>query len=214
MAIEYERRALELLIDGWELEATGQLSDQPLTLVAELIYPRPRIARRDQTRALPPEVSKKVDWSSAPFHRRVLFKELVEGPFSIGITIQKNESDSIFGSFFRSDFRAAGEEAAEEAIDLVTPAPLGSALEVLSEAGLDAFEESRFSNVIATGTVELDSANPAERETLPIELISPARIHNPRPNPHPERHTDYEEFLKESGDPNGQITLEYSIFDR
>jgi len=214
MSNEYERRTVEILIDAWEIEATGQRSDDPLTLVAELIYPRPKIARRDQIRVLPSQAGQNIIWSDRPFHRRILFKEIVEGPFSIGVTLRRNKSGSVFRALSGSNLRTSGDEQGDKAEDPGTPIPFGSTLEVLSEAGLEAFDESGFADVIATGTVALDPADPAEHETLTIDMISPARIHNPRPNPHPERHSDYEEFLKEPGEYNGQFTLEYSIFDR
>lgn len=203
-----------MYLDHWTIEKTGQISEDPLVLMTELIYPRPRISRRQETKAIPPTAGESVDWSGRPFHNRILFKELVEGPFAIGVTIKRNDTGGGLLGFFGEMFRSAGSEAAEEVIDQVTPAPLSAALDVVAETGLEGMEELEFSDVVATGAVDLNSSEEIKDGELEINLTSPVKIHNPRPNPHPERHSDYEEILKHPGDANGTVTLEYSIFDR
>lgn len=210
--MSYERRGLELFLDDWTLDETGQISEDPLTVIAELIYPRPRISNRRETKAVPAVPDG--DWSDRPFHNRILFKELVEGPFSIGVTIKRADTGPGFLGIFGRLIREAGAEAAEEVVDRFTPASLSAALEVVAETGFEQLEELDFSDVVATGSVELNSSDPVDDGSLDIDLTAPVTIHNPEPNPHPERHTDYEEVLKQPGDDNGTVTLAYSIFDR
>lgn len=212
--MSYQRRGIELYLDGWSLDKLGQVSDEPLTLITELIYPRPRISNRRQSRTIPAESNGWVDWSDRAFHNRVLFKEIVEGPFSVGVTIKRGDTGSGLLGFFGETIRTAGEEATEQIAEAHYPPPISSALEVVAETGFDVLEEMEFSDVVATGAVELSSADSVDDEPLDIDLTAPVEIYNPRPNPHPEKHTDYEEILKEPGESNGSITLEYSIFDR
>lgn len=210
----YDRRGFELFLQEWKLEETGQLSDHPLTVETELIYPRPRIQRRTHQQAIPPQRGRVMDWSDRAFHRRVLFKELVEGPFSVGVTVRRGSVTRRWSHLIYEMVQEAGEETAEMIGDRLGGPPLAAALEVLAENGLEPFEAEDQQGVIGAGVAEFDSGEEVQREHHRFSLTTPIRIPNPRPEPSPRADREYEPTLKQQGESNGYITLEYSIFDR
>jgi hypothetical protein len=210
--VAYERRGFECYLQEWSLDEIGQVNDDPLTVIAELIYPRPRVSNRREIRTVSARLDN--DWSEAAFHNRILFKELVEGPFSLGLTIKRSDPGSGFLGLVGQLIREAGGDSNEEEVDRFSPASLSATLEVMAESGFEQFDEVDFSDVVATGAVELNSSDVVSEGSLSVDLTAPVTIQNPEPNPHPERHSDYEEVLKQSGDANGTATLKYSIFDR
>ncbi|MFB6356819.1 MAG: hypothetical protein ABEJ65_09925 [bacterium] len=214
----YKRRVLECHIDGWKIEQSGQMSDHPLTVLAELIYPRPLISLRKYTLNIPHRIGEQVSWSDQPFHRRIMFKEVVEGPFSIGITVKRGRARGIFQTIFPSMVQEAGKEGLEELLESVNEPAVSAALEVMGEVGFErlfsAGEKEDVKDVIATGVVELNSAEEAKDNIVEVPVKAPVEIPNPEPNPHPEKHSDYEEVLKEANENNGTVQLQYSVFER
>ncbi len=213
-AMAYPRRILEAYLSTWELEESGQLGDAPLNLVGELIYPRPMIDRREHTLTVPHVLGEPVDWNDQPFHQRILFKEVVEGPFSLGFTLLRQSDEGALNRLVQSVLESSEGSGEPEIRSSAVLPPMAQVVTSAVDLGLESRLEKELGDVVASGYLELHSEDIRKDERLTTELIAPVSIENPRPDPQPERHTGYREVLKQSGQPNGSLEIRLRVQDR
>jgi len=113
----HRRRVIELCLDRLDLAVTG--SGRQTTshlLVARLVWPRPAIAEKITVKALDLEHGI-VDLSGSGWVSRVLFKESVQGPFGVEVSVTERMAGKEMGEFVKNVagavFRLAGGSAGE-----------------------------------------------------------------------------------------------------
>lgn len=202
--MEYPERTHETYLDEWRLDESGQLEKQPLQLVSELVSPRPMVYYRQQRLALPHTLGTTVDWSEQPLHQSLIFKEVVEGPYVLAFLLVQ-EDQELIGRDGRDSKRGSQSKTSRSFAQRIAAA---------QQLENPRAELPELSGVVGFGYLELHSSDSVIDEVRRVELEAPTPIRNPEPDPAPERHTDYDEFLKQPGADNGYIDVRLRVMDR
>ena len=118
-------RTLEMLLNKVEVKETGAKRKQGRHMViATLVWPRPRIAERVYAKTVELEENA-VDLKKADWITRIVFKELVDGPFGIELKVTEAMSDSQIADFFRGVGSALMKLTGNEAEDMMASSLAG-----------------------------------------------------------------------------------------
>ncbi len=94
-------RRLELMLDKVTVKETGARRKKGRhVVIVTLVWPRPRIAERVSAKTLEFE-DNVADLKKSGWIDRIVFKELVDGPFGIELGVTERMSDSEVADFFK-----------------------------------------------------------------------------------------------------------------
>jgi hypothetical protein len=188
-------RTLEMLLNKVEVKETGARGKKGRHMViATLVWPRPRIAERVYAKTVELEENA-VDLKKADWITRIVFKELVDGPFGIELKVTEAMSDSAIADFFRGVGSALMKLTGNEAEDMMASSLAGGLVKMpfqyLSQyiSGLG----DKAPKIIASGSLCLhadETWNPPsgkasgaktkknpERKTFKVSLTAPETIY-------------------------------------
>jgi hypothetical protein len=175
----YPRRILEAYLSTWELEESGQLGDAPLNLVGELIYPRPMVDRREHTLTLPHVIGEPVDRNDQPFHQRILFKEVVEGPFSLGFTLLRQSDEGALSRLVQSVLQSSEGSGESEIRSSAVLPPMAQVVTSAVDLGLESRLKKELGDVVAgqaDGRTSEDEITVFDSGGTAIETVAAAHM--------------------------------------
>jgi len=174
-------RVLEVLLDRVEVKETGDRKAGQHMVMASLVWPRPRIADRAAVKTFDLEKGM-IDLKKATWIKRVVFKEVIDGPFGIEFGVTERVTDSQFAEFLRFMSSSVLKVAGGEAEDMVTNAVLGGVVKVpfqfLAKMILDSGKDGP--KVIASGSLDLHSEETwkkNESKQFKVPLTAPETIY-------------------------------------
>jgi hypothetical protein len=146
------------------LDGTGEC-----LVLAELVLPRPAIARRAALK--PVRVTRgKRSLGRAAFVDKALLKERVDGPFGLRVAVTRPLRQPELVRTLRTLLAAGIEDFGGEVARRVPFGPAGELVDTLGETLADRLEEDR-PGFIAEGTLDLDSERLSpEKLNLPLKL--------------------------------------------
>ena len=152
-------KVLEILLDRVAVRETGLRKDSGRHVVmGSLIWPRPRIAERTAAKTVTFE-DNAAELKQARWAERIVWKEVVEGPFALEFAVTGRVTDSQLAQFLRALGASTLKLTGEEAEDMIAGSLAGGMVKVpfkfLSKAISDAGKEGP--TVIATGGLDLHS---------------------------------------------------------
>lgn len=119
--MKVNRRILEVVLDGIAIRATGGSGTEKAgkhVMSARLVWPRPSIAEKLTVKTMGFQDGS-IDFKTAEWWNRILFKEVVQGPFSICIEMSERLSaltaDGLAGELLKAFVKVAGDGAADVA---------------------------------------------------------------------------------------------------
>ena len=177
-------RTLEMLLNKVEVKETGaRRKSGQHKVIATLVWPRPRIAERVAAKTLEFEENvldlKKSDWIT-----RIVFKELIDGPFGIELGVTERMSDSEVADFFKFLGSSLMKLMGNEAEDMMTSSLAGGLVKIpfqfLSKFISDIGDKGP--KIIASGSVCLHAEETwkkknAETKTFKVPLTAPEKIY-------------------------------------
>ncbi|MGM0381531.1 MAG: hypothetical protein ACQEP7_06050 [bacterium] len=205
--MKFPRLVAMVYLQSWKIEESGHIGG-PYLFHFDIANPRPSINSATRELVVEKEVGEEIDWTDRPLRERMLFKEIIEGPHSIGVSVAP--TSSTFAAGLTDLIGRLGSEFVSNFLNMRFYT-LNRMVEVAQDAGVGNIEQS-LQKCIAAGSEDLAPLEPVEKE-LKIPLVTPNALRNPRP----ERHRvgeEYEDFLKESGDKNGYISLKIKLTER
>ena len=122
-------RVLEVLLDRVEVKETGDRKAGQHMVMASLVWPRPRIADREAVKTFALEKGV-LDLKKSTWIKRVVFKEVIDGPFGIEFGVTERVTESQFTEFLRFMSSSVLKMAGGEAEDVMTNALLGGVVKV------------------------------------------------------------------------------------
>ena len=223
-------RKLEMLLNRVEVKETGARRNSGQHMViATLVWPRPRIAERVSAKTLAFEKNvldlKKADWIS-----RIVFKELIDGPFGIELGVTERMSDSEVADFFKFLGSSLMKLMGNEAEDMMTSSLTGGLVKIpfqfLSKFISDIGDKGP--KIIASGSLCLhteETWNPpspkgsggtrkknTETKTFKVPLTAPEKIYKvTRTRRHGRMQTRRRTLLK-AGEENGVIEFTGKVY--
>jgi len=213
-----KRQIFELTLDKLSLDVTGAKGNKGSThlITFRLIWPRPAIAERIAVKAVD-LTGKSVSLVTKPWVERILFKEKVEGPFGIELTVSEPASDRQVADFMSFLGAAMFKIATSEAADLLaTPlagALTGIPLRYLAKQALSS-SKNRV-RTVAIGAADLCAENLAKHgKRSPVKLR--LRVEEPvtrvtRRRKHGKSSVKRAVLLK-AGQPNGEVVLGARVY--
>ncbi|TFH14645.1 MAG: hypothetical protein E4H02_09495 [Lentisphaerales bacterium] len=115
------RRIVEVVLDGIEIRAAGGTADEKTgkhVVSARLVWPRPSIAEKLAVKTIGLRDGS-ISFKTAEWPDKILFKEVVQGPFSICIEISDrvaaSTADGLAGELLKAFVKVAGDGASEVA---------------------------------------------------------------------------------------------------
>jgi hypothetical protein len=157
--MKYDRRILEVRLERVELGVTSRRSAKAKAgqhlLSATLLYPRPMIAERTslKTVAIDDGVA---DLRKAGLSKRILFKEVIQGPFAIRIDVSEELSDGELGKFLETVTTTFTKVARSEATDMAVGAWTAGLIRVPIDHLSKALSSAKKSAPCSVGTGEAD----------------------------------------------------------
>lgn len=211
--MSYTRMIAKVSLDELHVEETGFMSG-PYVFEFDLVLPRPSVSDASRPILVDDLPDEPRDWSDRPFRERVLFKEIVEGPLSLGLTVYPAEDP--FLEQLSGVIQSLGTELASQYLNFRV-STLRSMVGLAQEEGI-ANPEKKLEKSIATGTAHLEPES-EEEQTLEVPLEATSRLKNPTPatdSDVPERLRDdvHDEILKEPGESNGYVELTVELVER
>lgn len=223
-------RTLVASLDSLFLHDNGALDEEVAVnlLTARLVYPRPGIADRSSLKSLDLEDGVERSFADAPFSRRILFKERIQGRTEIGVEISVQLPAARVPGLVQALLSGAAGAGLAVLGDLTAPLLAGggrwSAREASRRGLRDDRDLERFA-VIGAGQTELDAeALAAEGAVVRnLELLVPRTLTLRRTRPEMERdpgrsgryHDHYratrEELRLEAGDSVGWVNLRLAV---
>jgi len=187
-------------------------------VIVTLIWPRPRISERVSAKTLEFENNvidlKKSDWIS-----RIMFKELIDGPFGIDIEVTEQMSDSEIAEFLRFLGSSLMKLAGNEAEDMMAGSLAGGLVKIPFQY-LSKFVSKlgdKGPKIIASGSVVLHSEETwkkknTETKTFKVPLVAPETITQvTRTRRHGEMQTRRRTIMK-AGEENGVIEFTGKVY--
>jgi hypothetical protein len=178
----YKRRVVELLLEEVKLDVAraGRRRKGRHVLTACLVWPRPAIAEKLIAKTL--EMEKlSVNLDSAGWIERILFKETVQGPFGVEISVTDRLSDSQVGEFLSFLGSAVLKLAGSEVGDLLAGGPASGLVEIpfkyLSKRVAAGPEGAA---VLAGGSVDLvvdEKWKPGKAIRIEVPLAAPRAVY-------------------------------------
>ncbi len=205
--MKFPRLISMVYLQSWKIDQTGHIGG-PYLFHFDITNPRPSINSATRELVIEEETGEEIDWTEKPLRQRMLFKEIVEGPHSLGVSI--SPTSSTFTAGLTDLIGRLGSEFVSNFLNMRFYT-LNRMVEVAQEAGVGNIEQS-LKKCIGAGSKDFSPIEPVEKE-VEIPLITPNNLRNPQP----ERHRvgeDYQEFLKESGDQNGFVKLKIKLTER
>ena len=174
-------RVFEVLLDRVEVKETGGQKAGRHMVMASLVWPRPRIAERVAVKTVDIEKGV-VDLKKARWTDRIVFKELIDGPFGLEFGVTERVTESQFREFLRFMSSSVLKVAGGEAEDMMSNALLGGVVKVpfqflakmISDSGKDG------PKVIASGSLDLHSEETwkkNESKQFKVPLTAPETIY-------------------------------------
>jgi len=213
LSVSYTRMIATVSLDKFHVEEAGFTSG-PYIFEFDLVLPRPSVNDVSRPIVVDEFADGPRDWSDRPFRERILFKEIVEGPLSLGLAVYPAEDP--FLEQLTGVIQSLGTELASQYLNFRV-STLRSMIGLAQEEGV-ANPEKKLEKSVATGTVQVDPDSVSER-TMEVPLEAASRLKNPSPDTDsdvPERLRDdvHDEVLKEPGDPNGYVELTVELVER
>jgi len=172
------RPALELSLESVQITGGEAGRAGSRLLAAELIWPRPGIALKTAVSSLDPWKDGRLDLAGAPWHRRILFKEVVEGRFAVSIGVSGAAPCETVRDLVAGITAGLMKLAGREMSAAVGGVPGGILMVLASEIGNSlAGLVRRMPPVVAAGTVDIDPDRIGEAGLrLAVPLKVPADI--------------------------------------
>ncbi|MFC1497817.1 hypothetical protein ACFLS1_04985 [Verrucomicrobiota bacterium] len=216
-------RILEMLLDRLEVkEAGGGKTHGQHVIMTSLVWPRPRIAERISLKTVDLK-GKAVELRKAAWTDRIVFKEVIEGPFGIEFGVTERMAESQFTEFVRFLASSMMKLAGSEAEDVVTNAVLGGLVKVpfqfLSKMIAGFGEEGP--KIIASGSLDLHSEKTwnlssqkrsAAAKTFKVPLTVPEAIYKITRRSKAGRFRTRRRKLIEAGADNGVIIFTGKVY--
>ena len=215
----FKRRILELSLEQVKIDVTGSRNTRTRqhVVTAALTWPRPAIAERFSVKTLE-FVHHVADLSQSDWTTKILFKEIVLGPFGLEVSVTEPLSVGQIDDFLKFMGSSILKLAGAEAGDLVT-SPIGTGLIKLPFAFLSKMVSSSNKKpvkVIGAGHVDLsadDNWKTGRLVRLDIPLITPETIYGTvRNRKHGELSTRRCTLLK-AGRQNGVAVVTARLYD-
>lgn len=201
-------------LDRFKLEEVG-FASPPYVFDFDIALPRPSIDDADRQIIINEISGEETDWTGKPLRERLIFKEIVEGPFSLGLSVYPAEDS--FLEELTDLIPRLGAEVADAYLNQFNLrfSTIKQILRTSQEAGLANIKRT-LEKSFATGSEEF-SPEEKGRTTLRVPLVAPGQINNPRPDPTPEDKApedDHKEILKEAGESNGFVKFNIQLVER
>lgn len=222
-----ERRLLQLQLRNIQIEEVG-FASAPYWLHTKLVHPRPGIPDEKVTVELDEsleELKEGVSYENKPLHKRLLMKEIVEGPFSLVVMLSETKGDDIPNSLIKV-VRQTSKEVGKRVIGGLTVRTIHAYIDFIEDLVMS---QVNGGSSIALGYVEMNTTE-TDRSLIEAELKAVRDLYNPTVDRGPDRETtvlsegeNYGEvikseeepkLLKQTGDENGQVTFDAWIVDR
>lgn len=212
--MDFPRLGALVYLEKFQVEEVG-FASPPYVFEFDMVLPRPSIDDAKRHIIVNEITGKETSWTDKPLRERLIFKEIVEGPLSIGLNVYPAE-DSFLDSL-TDLIPTLGAELADTYLNQfnLRLSTIKQILRTSQEAGI-ADVKKTLEKTFASGSEEF-TPDEQEEATLKIPLIAPGQIKNPQPDPTPEDNRpedDHQEILKESGDSNGFVELKIQLVDR
>lgn len=215
----YKRRIFELLLERVQIDVVGgrKTRGSKHVLSASLTWPRPAIAERFAVKTLDFE-NNTADLSKSDWTARILFKETVQGPFGLEVSVTEPLSTGQAGEFLKFMGLSILKLARAGAGDLAA-SPIGSGLIKLPFEYLGKIASSsdkKPPRLIGAGKVDLsadDKWKAGKLVRIEIPLTAPETIYKTvRSRKHGELSARRRTLLK-AGQPNGTAVLSARLYD-
>jgi len=200
------QRHAVLRFENANVEEVGEQEGEPLTLGTELISPRPGVPLCRRIRLLPSENPQTNPMEGPLRSSRILFKETLHGDCGVGVFVRRNELGSPLHEYFHS-CDMSPEHPHRESVGELHTSPISPALQTIADMQRANSNKSSLNSMIGVGMADLEVTELHSKREVRIPLRTPVSIRNPEPDPHPEQHTDYEEYLRRSGEQNGFVEI-------
>jgi hypothetical protein len=219
--MKYDRRILEVRLERVELGVTSRRSAKAEAgqhlLSATLLYPRPMIAERTslKTVAIDDGVA---DLKKAGLSKRILFKEVIQGPFSIRVDVSEELSDGELGKFLETATTTFTKVARSEATSMAVGAWTAGLIRVPIDHLSKALSAAAKSAPCSVGTGEADvtidgrwKAGSSGKVRIPLGVEQDVyRLHRVRRGG---EMTTRRKKLLSANDENGWVELSLQTYD-
>ncbi len=205
--MKFPRLIAMVYLQSWKIEKVGHIGG-PYLFHFDITNPRPSINSATRELVVEEETGEEVQWTDKPLRQRMLFKEIIEGPHSLGVSV--SPASSSFTGGLTDLIGRLGTEFVSNFLNMRFYT-LNKMVDVAQEAGVGNLEQS-LKKCIGAGSRDFSPLEVKEEE-VKIPLITPNSLRNPQP----ERHRvgeEYEEYLKEAGDENGYVKLKIKLTER
>lgn len=216
------RRVFELSLDEVSIKHdkpfAGRQRIRQRLVLASLVWPRPAIAERNAV--LPVDFGKEmsVDMRKQPWSKRILFKEQVEGPFGIGISVTEIVSDSVLGDALAMLGQAIMNAGIRDVADIGAGMALTGALQtpfrfVHKTLGASSRQAP---TVIASGLLDMDILStwkPGKQHSISIKLEAPEDIVRKISRQRDGKPRNTSRTILKAGQPNGTVKLRGMLYE-
>jgi hypothetical protein len=211
--MSFRRMVSMVSLEEFQVDEVGFTSG-PYVFEFDMALPRPSVSDVSRPIVIDGLSGEPQDWSDRSFREQLLFKEIVEGPLSLGLTVYPAEDS--FLEQLTGLVQDLGTELASRYLNLRI-STLRSMIETVQETGVG-HPEKQLGKSVATGTVKFNPEGVEER-TIRIPLEATNRLKNPTPDdgsdvPERLREEVHDEVLKEPGDSNGYADLALELVER
>ncbi|MFC1462456.1 hypothetical protein ACFLQU_02515 [Verrucomicrobiota bacterium] len=208
-----KRQILELTLEKLSLEVTGarKNANSVHVVTVGLIWPRPAIAEKLAVKVLD-VAGKSCSLARKPWVERILFKETVEGPFGVELTVSEPVSDRQVADFMRfmgsAMFKLAASEVADLVVNPLAGALTGTPLRYLSKEISSSGKKAP--RIIAAGSVDLraeDLVRHGKNSPVKLRLRTEEGVHSVVRTRKHGKSSVRKTTLLEAGQPNGEAVL-------
>ena len=213
-----KRQILELTLEELALEVTGAKESKSTVHVVTvgLIWPRPAISQKVAVKVLD-LTGKTCSLARKPWVERILFKETIQGPFGVELTVSAPVSDSQVMDFMRFAGSAMFKMAASEAGDMLagslaaglTRIPLRYLSKEISGSG------KKQPRTIANGSIDLhaeDIVRHGRKSPVKLRLRAEEPFYSvARTKKHGKTSVKRKKLL-DAGQPNGEVVLGARVY--
>ena len=169
------KKNLEISLVSLSLASTGTTRKAETThaVTAALVWPRVTIARRETAQSC--TLAKgRADFSGAPWHETILFKETVDGRFALRVEVTEPLSALQLDSFLRTFAGILLKDVGTvfDKSDLL----MGGVLSALFSTASKKTGTAPATAIVAAGTVSLDLADLHDGDEVDIPLTAPRAL--------------------------------------
>ena len=174
MAAKTDTREVEILLES--LDVSNRIAMRESTHIANfvLIWPRVSVASKESTPTLHLQKGK-LDYTKAPWHKRILLKEKVENHFAISLHLTESLLAQKVTDFMRFVISGVAKIAGSQ-VDTFFGGSIGDLASLPWEYAQKRFKEKVNANIIAEGTLELDADALGEEQCFTIKLVAPEEV--------------------------------------